>query len=182
MIKISNGALRRAAARACPGSGVRAFASGWTCGSREERAFFHSSQEWFPFGTKLNPCKTSELLARAVFLLVMSSWSPGFSVDARAETMSGALAKAYGYNPDLNQQRAATRAADEGVPRATAGWRPVLSATSSIGAASTKTVDRGVVRTDSSTIPRVSSIAVTQLLYNGGRTGNTVRQAESTVM
>jgi outer membrane protein len=80
---------------------------------------------------------------------------------ARAETISGALAKSYGSSPDLNQQRAATRAADEGVPRATAGWRPVLSATSSIGAASTKTVDRGVVRTDSSTIPRVSSIAVT---------------------
>ena len=39
----------------------------------------------------------------------------------QAETISGALAKSYGYSPDLNQQRAATRAADEAVPRATAG-------------------------------------------------------------
>ena len=101
---------------------------------------------------------------------------------AAAETMSGALAKAYGYNPDLNQQRAATRAADEGVPRATSGWRPSLSASTSIGVASTKTVDRGVVRTDSNTVPRVSSLNLSQTLYNGGRTGNTVRQAESTVL
>ena len=162
MIKISNDALRRAAACACPKSGVLGFSNGSDCGSRGERASLQFSQDWFPFGTKLNRCKTAELLAAVLFLLVIFTWSLGFSVDARAETMSGALAKAYGYNPDLNQQRAATRAADEGVPRAT--------------------VDRGVVRTDSSTIPRVSSIAVTQTLYNGGRTGNTVRQAESTVM
>ena len=180
MIKISNDALRRAAACACPISMVLEISSETACGSREGHASLQS--KWFSSGAKLKPCKTRELLARALFLLVIFTWSLGFSVDARAETMSGALAKAYGYNPDLNQQRAATRAADEGVPRATAGWRPVLSATSSIGAASTKTVDRGVVRTDSSTIPRVSSIAVTQTLYNGGRTGNTVRQAESTVM
>ena len=182
MIKISNGALRRAVGCACPYSGVREFSSDASCGSREELSTIQSNHDLFLFGTKLNPCKTHELLARAVFLLVCSTLCVIFCADARAETMSGALAKAYGYNPDLNQQRAATRAADEGVPRATAGWRPVLSATSSIGAASTKTVDRGVVRTDSSTIPRVSSLAVTQTLYNGGRTGNTVRQAESTVM
>ena len=122
------------------------------------------------------------LLSSALSLLAVFAVSLGFASHASAETMSGALAKAYGYNPDLNQQRAATRAADEGVPRATAGWRPTLSASSSIGLASTKTVDRGVVRTDSNTVPRVNSVTLSQTLYNGGRTGNTVRQAESTVM
>ena len=114
------------------------------------------------------------LVLAAVALVGVSS--------VHAETMSGALAKSYGFSPDLNQQRAATRAADEGVPRATAGWRPTLSATSSIGLAQTKTVDRGSVKTDSDTVPRVNSVALTQTLYNGGRVGNGVRQAETTVL
>ena len=122
------------------------------------------------------------LLSGALSLLAFVASNLGGGGPARAETMSGALAKAYGYNPDLNQQRAATRAADEGVPRATAGWRPVLSASSSIGLAATKTVDRGLIKTDSNTVPRVNTLSVTQTIYNGGRTGNTVRQAESTVM
>ena len=134
-----------------------------------------------------HPCLTSSvrqhpLIPTALSLLVAFACTSEFVVCASAETMSGALAKAYGYNPDLNQQRAATRAADEGVPRATAGWRPTLSASSSVGLASTKTVDRGVVRTDSNTVPRVNSVSLSQTLYNGGRTGNTVRQAESTVL
>ena len=101
---------------------------------------------------------------------------------ASAETMSGALAKSYGYSPDLNQQRAATRALDEGVPRATAGWRPTLTATSSIGSSINRQVDRGALKQDTNTVPRVNSVAMTQTLYNGGRTGNSVRQAESTVL
>jgi hypothetical protein len=36
-----------------------------------------------------------------------------------AETMSSALARAYGGNPDLNQQRASVRATDENLSRAT---------------------------------------------------------------
>jgi outer membrane protein len=122
------------------------------------------------------------LLSASIAALLLSASSLGFTTAAHAESMSGALAKSYGYSPDLNQQRAATRAADETVPRATAGWRPTLSATSSVGLATTKTVNAGKITTDSNTIPRVNSIAVTQTLYNGGRTGNTVRQAGSTVM
>ncbi len=122
------------------------------------------------------------LLSASLAALVLSASSSGVMTAAHAESMSGALAKSYGYSPDLNQQRAATRAADETVPRATAGWRPTLSATSSVGLATTKTVNAGKITTDANTIPRVNSIAVTQTLYNGGRTGNTVRQAESTVM
>ena len=105
-----------------------------------------------------------------------------FASFARAESMSGALAKSYGYSPELNQQRAATRAADENMPRAQAGWRPTLTATSSVGVAATKTVNAGMVMQDANTVPRVNSVSLTQTLYNGGRTGNTVRQAESMVM
>ena len=123
-------------------------------------------------------------LGASVSLCAMAFLSAApFGADpVRAETISGALAKSYGYSPDLNQQRAATRASDEGVPRATAGWRPTLSATTSIGAATTKTVDKGVVKLSSDSVPRVSSVSLTQTLYNGGRVGNGVRQAESSVL
>jgi len=118
----------------------------------------------------------------SLFALVLAGAALTCVSAGHAETMSGALAKSYGYSPDLNQQRAATRAADEGVPRATAGWRPTLSASSSIGLASTRTVDRGALKQDSNTLPRVNSVALTQTLYNGGRVGNGVRQAEATVL
>jgi outer membrane protein len=54
--------------------------------------------------------------------------SPG-----RAETMSGALARAYAGNPDMNQQRAGVRATDENLPRATSTWRPTANATGQFG-------------------------------------------------
>ena len=47
--------------------------------------------------------------------------------------MSSALSRAYGNNPDINQQRAAARAQDEGVPTAKAGWLPKASATLNAG-------------------------------------------------
>src|SRR5271155_4031686 len=46
----------------------------------------------------------------------------------RAETVNGALIKAYLTNPDINSQRAAVRQTDEGVPQANAGYLPKVSA------------------------------------------------------
>src|SRR5271157_5860814 len=46
----------------------------------------------------------------------------------RAETIGGALIKAYLTNPDINTQRAAVRVADENVPKANAGYLPTISA------------------------------------------------------
>src|SRR5277367_5450222 len=52
---------------------------------------------------------------------------------ARAETIGGALAKAYVNNPDINQQRAAVRAADEGIPKAFSGFLPTVIADANAG-------------------------------------------------
>ena len=52
-----------------------------------------------------------------------------------AETLSGALIKAYLTSPDINAQRAAVRVADEGVPKANAGYLPTVEATGNIGIA-----------------------------------------------
>jgi outer membrane protein len=47
-------------------------------------------------------------------------------VPARADTLQAALQAAYDNNPTLSAQRAAVRAADEGVPQALAAGRPTL--------------------------------------------------------
>lgn len=115
----------------------------------------------------------------------------------QAETITGALVKAYTFSPDIGQQRAATRATDEGIPRATAGYRPTVTATATTGKTAViadnnhfapynlgagnpnaaQTAHRYV-----RTFPRSVGVTVTQTLYNGNRTLNGVRQAESTML
>ena len=98
-----------------------------------------------------------------------------------AETISSALSRAYMGNPDLNQQRASTRASDEGVSRAKAGYRPQVAGTAQVGYARTEgSLFSESVRTN--TIPQAAGLTVTENLFNGNRTTNGVRQAESQVM
>jgi len=111
-----------------------------------------------------------------VLMLLAAGHSP-----AAAETISGALASAYGYSPDLNQQRALTRSTDESVPAATAGWRPTVSATGSAGETIQRS-ERPASTTNTRTFPRTAALTVTQTLYNGNRTANTVRRSESNVL
>jgi outer membrane protein len=111
-----------------------------------------------------------------------------------AETMSGALARAYAGNPDLNQSRAGVRATDEDLPRASAPWRPTASATGQFGynyldiisSAPGAAIGVGQPPTGSSrfrrgTDPGSLGLTVTQNLFNGNRTVNGVRQAESNI-
>jgi outer membrane protein len=117
--------------------------------------------------------------------------SPG-----RAETMSSALARAYAGNPDLNQQRAGVRATDENLPRASAPWRPTANATGQFGynyldfAGSGAAVGAvgvsggggtGGGRLRRGSDPGTLGLSVSQNLFNGNRTVNGVRQAESNI-
>ena len=52
-----------------------------------------------------------------------------------AETISSALSRAYGYNPDLNAVRAGGRATDENLPGALSGYRPTITDTGDAGRA-----------------------------------------------
>ena len=135
------------------------------CG--ESRGNFEARSRW------------SQQVSRIALAVALTAFSTGL---AQAESMSGALTKAYGFSPDLNQQRAATRAADEGVPRATAALRPTVTGTSTGGYQWTRVDAPGKAPFKSNTFPRTAGLSVTETLYNGGRTGNTIRQAESTVM
>ncbi|MDX0495902.1 TolC family outer membrane protein [Sinorhizobium medicae] len=94
-----------------------------------------------------------------------------------AETIFGAMAKAYANNPDLNAARAGLRATDEGVPIAKAGYRPQISASAS---GTLSRVD--AERTGSRDVHAGQvGISITQTIFDGFQTLNNVRAAESDV-
>ncbi len=104
---------------------------------------------------------------------------------AKAETIGGALAKAYFSNPDINQQRAAVRVSDENIPKANAGYLPNVSAETDAALSSLQAtgLDSGLPNPyDQTSLPRGYGVTVTQNVWNGNRTLNSVRQAESGVL
>jgi outer membrane protein len=104
--------------------------------------------------------------------------------NARAETLESALARAYAGNPTLGAQRASVRATDENVPRALSGYRPRVNATADVGVQYTEgRAGRPLAREFADpSYPRGVGIQVDQTLFNGLRTFNTTRQAESQVL
>ena len=159
----------------------------------------------------------------AIAVCLAASASP-----VRAENLPNALAKAYFNNPNLNAQRATTRAADENIPLAHSGYMPHVDANADVGfeyeqfngsgAASAATSGAGSTGGGTSTgtgtsggtstgggtttggstggtsaatttagsqsgtsVPRGAGITVTQTLFDGLRTTNNIRSAESNV-
>ncbi len=110
---------------------------------------------------------------------------------AGAETLKEALARAYHGNPDINQQRANVRAKDEDAPKAAAGMRPKASISASAGPQNSNikipagrsqlTGQRTYMYDEYVGHPRGATLNLSQTLYDGGRTGNSVRQAEAGV-
>jgi outer membrane protein len=100
---------------------------------------------------------------------------------ASAETLESALARAYGNNPSLNAQRANTRATDENVAQAKAGYRPRVTGTADVSVTYTETRSGGL-STDLTSSARGAGVTVNQNLFNGFRTRNSVRGAESGVL
>ncbi len=109
----------------------------------------------------------------------------------RADTLLGALALAYQNNPQLNSQRAILRQTDETVPQALSGYRPTITATATAGEQYQDTLSKSVSPTNPNQAvyteshfnfaPRTVGITASQTLYNGFRTANRTRQAESQV-
>jgi len=95
-----------------------------------------------------------------------------------AGTMDGALILAYRNNPQLNAQRSATRATDENVPTALAGYRPRISGTSSLTEQYLDTLTKvgttaggAAVYNQNQGATAVSSfgLTTTQTLFNGSK-------------
>ncbi|CAL76479.1 putative outer TolC membrane protein [Bradyrhizobium sp. ORS 278] len=97
---------------------------------------------------------------------------------ARAEDLAAALAKAYQTNPALNAERARQRATDENVPQALAGYRPQLVASLSSGLQAVRNLLPGNTIQTATLKPWTIGLTVTQTLFNGFRTANSVRMAE----
>ncbi|MGB3271953.1 MAG: TolC family outer membrane protein [Xanthobacteraceae bacterium] len=105
---------------------------------------------------------------------------------AGAETIEGALVRAYQSNPQLNAQRASVRAVDENVPQALSGYRPKVAITASAGyqysdLSASSGPGTPVNRLHGETAPRAVGATVTQTLFNGFQTANRTRAAEGQV-
>jgi outer membrane protein len=101
----------------------------------------------------------------------------GHAETAAAETLPGALAKAYENNASLNAARAGVRVADEGVAIAKSGWRPTINGSATFTYSSTDTGNT-VFRTSAGTI----GITLNQSIFDGFQTRNNVAAAKSQVL
>ncbi|HMK89124.1 MAG TPA: TolC family outer membrane protein [Methylocystis sp.] len=109
---------------------------------------------------------------------------------AVAETMRGALIKTYNNNPDLDEQRANVRVRDEDIPKAAAGWRPKAGFSFNggpqrVGIKEPEGFDqygnRAYMNDKYSGLPKNGTFSITQPVFDGWKTTNAVRQAESGV-
>jgi outer membrane protein len=97
---------------------------------------------------------------------------------ARADTLAQALVKAYQTNPQLNAERARQRATDENVPQALAGYRPQIVASLSGGLQAVRNLLPDNTIQGATLKPWTIGVTVTQTLFNGFKTANSVRVAE----
>ncbi len=97
---------------------------------------------------------------------------------ARGEALPEALAKAYQTNPQLNAERARQRATDENVPQALAGYRPQIIASLSGGLQAVRNLLPDNTVQSATLKPWTIGVTVTQTLFNGFKTANSVRVAE----
>jgi outer membrane protein len=98
-----------------------------------------------------------------------------------AETINGALAKAYKFNSTVNSARAGLRATDENVPLAKSGYRPTIGASGELSYTSRTQRLGGGLSTSSRITTGSFGVQINQMLFDGFQTRNNVRQAEAGV-
>jgi len=102
-----------------------------------------------------------------------SAW---LATGACAETIGGALTKAYLNNPNINQQRAGVRAQDENIPISYSGYLPQVSANGSLGIQNEQIAGAPVGNGDYLSHPRGYGASFTENVWNGNKTFNSIRQ------
>jgi len=102
---------------------------------------------------------------------------------AMADTLEGALALTYQNNPQINSQRAATRATDENLGIALSGYRPQVAANASLGEQYLDSLSKGIVNAKQIGTIATPSYGLTtkQTLFNGFQTASRTRLAEGQV-
>jgi outer membrane protein len=154
---------------------------------------------WSPCGA--GPGGLRSVAGAAQACLLATTAAIGFSLTAIAAehptirrsgtgttTLETALIQAYQNNPQLNAQRAATRATDETVPTALSGYRPQIIGGSSLTEQYLEYRTRlpspaGNIypKTQGAVAVPAAGVTVSQTLYNGFQTTNRTRQAEAQV-
>ena len=112
---------------------------------------------------------------RSVAGLVALSLALTLSAPASAETIMGALGKAYRNNASLNSTRAGTRVTDENVAIAKSGYRPTIAGTAGI------TQSRRFGAPGRSMTSGSFGIEINQMIFDGFQTRNNVNAAEAQV-
>ena len=116
-------------------------------------------------------------LRKSFFAAVLISATALSPIAASAETILGALSKAYQNNSSLNSARAGVRVTDEGVPIAKSGYRPTIT-----GQADVDYQTRTSAAPNSNGLSTAGvGIVINQTLFDGFQTKNNVAAAESQV-
>ena len=100
---------------------------------------------------------------------------------ALSETLADALVRTYQGNPQLNAQRAQLRGTDENVPQALSAYRPQIIASLSSGLQAVRSLLPDNTIQTATQRPWTIGLTVNQVLFNGFKTANTVRQSEAQV-
>ena len=112
------------------------------------------------------------------------------SVSASADTLFGAMEKAYVTNPTLNAARAGQRATDELVPQALSGWRPTIGVFGEVNRTRTSKENVPIFTPEGPDVDSVAvnnatggdvSIQLAQPLFRGFGTVNSTKAAEARV-
>lgn len=118
---------------------------------------------------------------KSVFAAILVSATALSPINASAETIIGALSKAYQYNSQLNSARAGVRVTDEGVAIAKSGWRPTIAGSASIDFSTSRGPNLNDGRTTVALTTGNFGIQINQTLFDGFQTKNNVAAAESRV-
>ncbi|MGH7077025.1 MAG: TolC family protein, partial [Acetobacteraceae bacterium] len=130
--------------------------------------------------------RTMLLCGGAAFGAVFMFGLPAAS--AQPTTLDQALVAAYQTNPELLGERANLNAVAEGVPKALSGWRPTVVLSGSAGyttatertlAAPTLFSPSGPQFSDLDRDTATGQATLTQPIFEGGKTRNSVFQAQN---
>jgi outer membrane protein len=124
------------------------------------------------------PARWSRLVAAMLLLASGAALAQRLPV----ETLPQALVRTYQNNPQLNAERARLRGTDENIPQALSGYRPQIVASLSAGLQAVRVLLPDNTVQTATLKPWTIGLTVTQTLFNGFKTANTVRQSESQVL
>ena len=118
------------------------------------------------------PGRVNPFLLTMVLFFVLSGHAA-----AAAGSLATALSQAYLDNPTLAAERVRQRATDEEEPQARSGWRPTIEASASAGHKWIKEASRKSTQSD----PGVARILLTQPVFRGLRTINSIKRAQANI-